>query len=67
MAQQQTEFLKMNYKISTRAGMINRLIDNLLIIDYTSVMSIMLIIPEDILFKHVTASNVQYGSDRKPF
>ena len=27
----------------------------------------MLIIPEDILFKHVTANNVQYGSDRKPF
>ena len=38
-----------------------------LIIDYKSVISIMLIIPEDILFKHVTANNVQYGSDRKPF
>ena len=28
---------------------------------------IMLIILEDILFKHVTANNVQYVSDRKPF
>ena len=27
----------------------------------------MLIIPEDILFKHVMANNVQYGSDKKPF
>ena len=39
----------------------------LLIIDYNSVILIMLIIPEDILFKHVTANDVQYGSDRKPF
>ena len=39
----------------------------LLIIDYKSVISIMLIIPEDILFKYATANNVQYGSDRKPF
>ena len=31
----------------------------LLIIDYKSVISIMLIIPEDILFKHATANNVQ--------
>ena len=31
----------------------------LLIIDYKSVISIMLIIPEDILFKHTTANNVQ--------
>ena len=27
----------------------------------------MLIIPKDILFKHVSANNVQYRSDRKPF
>ena len=27
----------------------------------------MLIIPKDILFKHATANNVQYLSDRKPF
>ena len=51
----------------SRAGMINRLIDILLIINYKSVISIMLLIPEDILFKHVTANNLQYGSDRKPF
>ena len=57
--------------IVIRAGTINRLIDYnqsilkiLLIIDYKSVISIMLIIPEDILFMHVTASN---GNDRKPF
>ena len=25
----------------------------------------MLIIPKDILFKHATANNVQYGNDRK--
>ena len=34
----------------------------LLIIDYKSLISIMLIISEDILFKHATANNVQYGS-----
>ena len=45
----------------------NRLIKILLIIDYNSVILIMLIIPEDILFKHATANNVQYGSDREPF
>ena len=39
----------------------------LLIIDYNSVILIMLIIPEAILFKNVMANNVQYGSDRKPF
>ena len=39
----------------------------LLIIDYKSKVSIILIIPEDILFKHVMANNVQYRSDRKPF
>ena len=59
-------------KYYTRAGTINRLINQsirkiLLIIDYKSVILIMLIIPEDILFKHVTAGNVQYGSDRKLF
>ena len=27
----------------------------------------MLNIPKDILFKHATANNVQYGSDIKPF
>ena len=27
----------------------------------------MLIIPKDILFKHVTVNNVQFVSDRKPF
>ena len=54
--------------IFTRAGTINQsILTILLIIDYNSVISIMLIIPEDILFKHVTANNVQYGSDRKPF
>ena len=47
-----------------RAGMIMKI---LLIIDFKSVISIMLIIPKDILFKHETANNVQYGSDRKPF
>ena len=35
----------------------------LLIIDFKSVISIMLITPEDILFMHATANNVQYGSD----
>ena len=60
----------------TKAGMINRLINYnqsilkiLLIIDcnymYKYVISIM-IIPNDILFKHVAANNVQYGSDMKP-
>ena len=39
----------------------------LLIIDYKSVISIMLIIPEDVLFKHATANNAQYVSDMKPF
>ena len=39
----------------------------LLIIDYKSVISIMLIIPKGILFKHATVNNVHYGSDRKPF
>ena len=57
--------------------MINRLIDLsiqslLKIIDprdckCKSVISIMLIIPKDILFKHAKTNNVQYGSDRKPF
>ena len=27
----------------------------------------MLIIPKDVLFKHVTVNNVQFVSDRKPF
>ena len=54
--------------IYIRAGMINQsILKILLIIDYKSVISIMLIIPEDILFKHATANNVQYASDRKPF
>ena len=49
--------------------MINQSINHLilkilLLIDYKSVISIMLIIPEDIFFKHATANNV---SDRKPF
>ena len=44
------------------AGMILKI---LLIIDCKSVISIMLIIPKEILFKHVTATNVQYGTDRK--
>ena len=39
----------------------------LIIYIYKSVISIMLIIPEDILFKHVIANNIQYVSDRKPF
>ena len=39
----------------------------LLIIDCKSVISIMLIILKDILFNHVTANNVQYISDKKPF
>ena len=53
--------------IQSGAGMINRLINLLkifLIIEYKSVILIMLIIPEDILFKHATANNV---GDRKPF
>ena len=45
--------------------MINQLI--LLIIDYKYVLSIMLIITEDILFKHATVNNAQYVRDRKPF
>ena len=45
------------------AGMINHSVSKLLmIIDCNSVISIMLIIPEDILFKHATANNV---SERK--
>ena len=32
-----------------------------------SVILIIQIIPEDILFKHATANNVQYGDDRTPF
>ena len=52
----------------TMVGMINQsILKNLLIIDYKSVISIMLIISEDILFKHVTANNIRYGSDRKPY
>ena len=55
-------------RLLSRAGMINQsILKILLIIDYKSVISIMLIIPEDILFKHVISSNVQYVSDRKPF
>ena len=38
-----------------------------MIIDCKSVISIMLIIPKDVLFKHVTVNNVQFVSDRKPF
>ena len=54
--------------IYIRAGMINQsILKILLIINYKSVISIMLIIPEDILFKHATVNNVQYVSDRKPF
>ena len=59
--------------VKIRAGTINQLLSInqsilkiLLIIDYKSVISIMLIIPKDILFKHVTANSVQYGTDRKP-
>ena len=39
----------------------------LIIINCKFVISIMLIIPEDIHFKHVSANNVKYGSDRKHF
>ena len=54
--------------VNDRAGTINQsILKILLIIDYKSMILIMLIIQEDILFKHVTASNVRYGSDRKPF
>ena len=37
-----------------------------MIVDSKSVILIILIIPKDILFKHATANNVQYGSNRKP-
>ena len=50
-----------SHGIISRAGMINHsILQILLIIDCKSVMSIMLIIPKDILFKHATANNVQY-------
>ena len=52
---------------TVRAGTVNQsILKMFLIIDYKSVISIMLIIPKDILFKHATVNNVQYGSDRKP-
>ena len=40
---------------------------HILIIDCESVISVMVIISKEILFKHATANNVQYGRDRKPF
>ena len=53
---------------SCGAGMINQsILKILLIIDSKSVISIMLIIPKDIVFKHATANDVQCGSDGKPF
>ena len=57
-------YIQTSGPIFYRAGMINQLIlKTLLIIDYKFVIST---IPKDILFKYVTASNVQYGRDRKP-
>ena len=38
-----------------------------LIVDSKFVILNTLFIPKEILFKHATTSNVQYGSDRKPF
>ena len=58
----------LDFCVIIRAGMINQsIIKILLIIDCKSVVSIMLIIPKDILFKHAAANNVQYLGDRKPF
>ena len=57
--------IKFSWLHSKEGGMIiHSILKILLIIDYKSVISIMLIIPEDLFFKHETANNV---SDRKLF